>query len=90
MTVVYRCIFQENAQLQHNADVLTEKQDNPGGPGRPKRAIERNNMAAIGCVVTLESWEAVIRKTLSDALSRDPRAREWLSLRDRKRPTGKA
>lgn len=52
---------------------------NAGGPGRPKRAVERDYMAILGDVVTPAEWKVVVSKALSDAQSGDPKARDWLS-----------
>jgi hypothetical protein len=50
-----------------------------GGPGRPRRAIEADYLAALSEAVPLESWNAVIAKALEQAQNGDAKAREWLS-----------
>ena len=52
---------------------------NKGGPGRPRRAIETEYLAAIADIVTPEAWCSVVTRALADAEQGDARAREWLS-----------
>ena len=52
---------------------------NAGGPGRPRRAVESQYMASIGDVVTVEDWQAIVRRALDDAKNGDGKAREWLA-----------
>jgi hypothetical protein len=52
---------------------------NPGGPGRPRRAIETDYLAVLSETVPLESWHAVVAKALEQAEKGDAKAREWLS-----------
>jgi hypothetical protein len=52
---------------------------NPGGPGRPRRAIERDYVAAIADVCTLERWRQVTERAVSDAIAGDAKAREFLA-----------
>ena len=52
---------------------------NPGGPGRPRRAVERDYLQTLSDVVKPEDWRRVVTQALQDAQSGDPRAREWLS-----------
>ena len=52
---------------------------NAGGPGRPRRAVESQYMASIGDVVTVEDWQAIVRRALDDAKNGDAKAREWLT-----------
>lgn len=49
-----------------------------GGPGRPRRDVERRYLAVIREEITLDKWQAIIRVAAQDALAGDPRAREWL------------
>ena len=51
---------------------------NPGGPGRRKRQVEAEYLAAIAQVVTLEEWQAIIARAKVDALLGDRHARAWL------------
>ncbi len=52
---------------------------NPGGPGRPPRAVELDYLVALRDGVSLADWAKVIGRALEDALSGDHRAREWLA-----------
>ncbi|QDS97687.1 hypothetical protein [Adhaeretor mobilis] len=52
---------------------------NPGGPGRPRRAVEADYLAAITNRVTLEDWQEVVGRAIEDAKKGDARARDWLS-----------
>ena len=52
---------------------------NPGGPGRPRRAVEREYLAALSDAVSLSDWREVVAKALADAKSGCPKARNWLT-----------
>lgn len=52
---------------------------NAGGPGRPRRAVERDYLAALSDAVSLDAWKAVVARAVADAKAGDARAREWLS-----------
>jgi hypothetical protein len=52
---------------------------NPGGPGRPRRAVEKEYLDAVLAGVPLEDWTQIVRKGVADAKDGDARAREWLS-----------
>ena len=52
---------------------------NPGGPGRPRRAVERDYLAAFGDALSLDDWRAIVGKAVADAKEGDAKAREWLS-----------
>src|SRR4029079_17928163 len=52
---------------------------NPGGPGRPRRTIEREYMAALGEAVALDDWREVVARAVSDAKAGDQGARNWLA-----------
>jgi len=52
---------------------------NSGGPGRPRRAVEQEYLAALNAAVSLEKWRQIIDRAVEDAIKGDPRAREWLS-----------
>lgn len=41
---------------------------NPGGPGRPSRAVERDYLQVLVDVVTLEKWRLVCENRLVQAL----------------------
>jgi hypothetical protein len=52
---------------------------NPGGPGRPRRAVEREYLAALAEAVSPADWRAIVGKAVADAKNGNPKAREWLS-----------
>lgn len=52
---------------------------NPGGPGRPRRAIEREYTLAITAAVTLDDWRAIVSRAKADAIGGDDKARAWLT-----------
>jgi len=49
-----------------------------GGPGRPRRQIERECLRATLAGCSLEDWEAIVAKAVTDAKAGDAKAREWL------------
>lgn len=51
---------------------------NAGGPGRPKRAIEQDYLAALRDAVTPNDWAKVVSRALADAQSGHAKARAWL------------
>jgi hypothetical protein len=51
----------------------------PGGPGRPRRSIERDYLDATVGAVPVSKWVKVVKKALEQALRGDAKAREWLS-----------
>ena len=63
---------------------------NPGGPGRPRRVIEADYLAALSEAVPMESWRAIIAKAVEQARDGDAKAREWLSNHLVGKPTGDA
>lgn len=50
-----------------------------GGPGRPRKEVERQYLDRLRKVVTLPEWEKVVLKALEDAQAGDSAARTWLS-----------
>lgn len=52
---------------------------NAGGPGRPRRAVERDYMATFGDELTLDRWRRIVRSALDDAENGDAKAREWIA-----------
>jgi hypothetical protein len=52
---------------------------NAGGPGRPRRAIERDYLVALADIVPPETWKQVCQRALDDALQGDGVARAWLA-----------
>ncbi len=51
---------------------------NPGGPGRPRRTVEREYLDATLNSVSLEDWQAIVRKAVTDAKQGNAWARSWL------------
>lgn len=52
---------------------------NSGGPGRPRRVIERDYLCALSDAVSLDDWREVVQAALIAAKEGDPRARDWLT-----------
>src|SRR5262245_57364772 len=52
---------------------------NPGGPGRPRRPIEREYLRALNEAVSLEEWAEVVRAAVAQAKKGDSKARDWLT-----------
>jgi hypothetical protein len=52
---------------------------NPGGPGRPRRGVERRYLAAFAEAVSLDDWREVVGKAVADAKAGNAKARDWLS-----------
>jgi len=52
---------------------------NPGGPGRPKRAVELEYLGVLADCVTLDDWRAICTQTVKMAKGGNPKAREWLA-----------
>jgi hypothetical protein len=52
---------------------------NAGGPGRPRRSVEREYLAALVEAVSPADWRAIVARAVADAKGGNPKAREWLS-----------
>ena len=52
---------------------------NPGGPGRPRRLVEREYLACLSDRVSLADWGAIVDRAVKDAKAGNARAREWLT-----------
>lgn len=52
---------------------------NPGGPGRPRREVERAYVDATTAAVPIDAWTAIVTKAVADAKAGDGVARAWLS-----------
>lgn len=52
---------------------------NPGGPGRPPRAVETDYLTTLAECVSKADWEKITRRAVEDAIKGDPRARGWLA-----------
>jgi hypothetical protein len=51
---------------------------NPGGPGRPRRAVESEYLATLSDAVPLRTWKTIVKKAVKDATAGNRHAREWL------------
>lgn len=54
-------------------------QGNSGGPGRPRRPIEREYLQSLNAAVPLQVWQAICKRAADDAMAGDAKAREWLA-----------
>jgi hypothetical protein len=52
---------------------------NPGGPGRPRREVERRYLKALAGNVPLQEWRRIVRRAVEQAEEGDAAARAWLS-----------
>jgi hypothetical protein len=52
---------------------------NQGGPGRPRREVERAYLDASIGVVTIDAWMEVVIRAVNDAKDGNGAARAWLS-----------
>ena len=52
---------------------------NPGGPGRPRRAVEEDYLAALSDQLSIERWENIVSKAIQDAEDGDHKARDWIA-----------
>jgi hypothetical protein len=50
----------------------------PGGPGRPRRAVEQEYLAVLADAVPLQQWKKIVQRAVKDAAAGDPRARRWI------------
>jgi uncharacterized protein (DUF2384 family) len=55
------------------------KKGNPGGPGRPKREVERSYLESLKESVSLTQWKKIAKRAVDDAMQGDAKARDWLS-----------
>jgi hypothetical protein len=62
----------------------------PGGPGRPRRAVETDYLVALSEAVPLEKWREIVEPAVDQAVSGDAKAREWLGSYLAGKPTGHA
>lgn len=51
---------------------------NTGGPGRPRRAVERDYLAALSDECGPDTWRRIVRRAVADAEAGDATARAWL------------
>src|SRR5262245_51278722 len=61
---------------------------NSGGPGRPRRAIERDYLAALADAVPIDRWRGIVDRAVEDASQGDAKARRWISEYLTGKPTG--
>jgi hypothetical protein len=52
---------------------------NPGGPGRPRRAVEREYLATLSDAVSLDDWREIVQANVKKAKQGDASARDWLA-----------
>jgi hypothetical protein len=52
---------------------------NAGGPGRPRRAVERDYLRALNAAVSLHDWREIVEAAVARAKEGDAKAREWLA-----------
>ena len=51
----------------------------PGGPGRPRRAVEADYLAALSDAVPPEAWKRIVARAVEDGEKGDAKARDWLA-----------
>lgn len=53
---------------------------NPGGPGRPRRTVERDYLAALTEIITLDDWRDIVKRALEQAKgAQGEKARNWIT-----------
>ena len=52
---------------------------NPGGPGRPPRATERDYLVALSESCSTDDWQEIVSRAVDDAKGGDAKARSWLA-----------
>lgn len=52
---------------------------NAGGPGRPRREVERAYVDATIAAVPIDEWGEIVKQAVADAKAGDGVARAWLS-----------
>lgn len=62
---------------------------NPGGPGRPRRAVELDYLRALSDAIGLDDWREIVQRAVTDAKAGDVKAREWIAAHviPERRPT---
>ncbi|HVD00487.1 MAG TPA: hypothetical protein VNG93_04995 [Candidatus Dormibacteraeota bacterium] len=55
------------------------RRGNPGGPGRPRRAVEDDYLRALTEECPPEAWREIVRQAVADAKAGDAKARGWLA-----------
>jgi hypothetical protein len=49
------------------------------GPGRPRRAVERDYLATLADAVPMDRWRAIVDRAVDNASQGDAKARQWIS-----------
>jgi hypothetical protein len=52
---------------------------NSGGPGRPRRAVERDYLTTLTEACPPETWQRIVERAVADAKNGDATARAWLA-----------
>ena len=52
---------------------------NAGGPGRPRRAVERDYLTTLTEACPPETWRGIVERAVTDAKDGDATARAWLA-----------
>lgn len=52
---------------------------NSGGPGRPRRLVEKNYLRMLSDCCPLEAWQKICARAVDDAEAGDGKSREWLA-----------
>jgi len=52
---------------------------NPGGPGRPSRAIESDYLRTLADACPPDTWRAICERAVEQARDGDAKARDWLA-----------
>ena len=52
---------------------------NAGGPGRPRRAVEKEYLAVLSEAVPLSTWRTIVETAVKQATDGDDKARTWIS-----------
>ena len=50
----------------------------PGGPGRPRRAVEAEYLRVLLAGCSLGRWAEIVDRAVRDAAAGDPKARDWV------------
>lgn len=67
-----------NGEDHRNADGRF-RAGHPGGPGRPRRAVETEYLKVLLAGCSLEKWAEIVERATRDAVAGDAKAREWIS-----------
>jgi hypothetical protein len=56
-----------------------QPQERGAGPTTPRRPVERDYLAALADLVSLETWREICQRTVEAAKAGNPKARDWLA-----------